>query len=208
MNRATLADMTAAPLELPEQWPKQPLTVGEYLALGETALRTELHEGLLTVSPSPLLRHIKASRRLANAIEDAVAPHYEVYNDADVNLQLAAPDEPGFVPTPDVVVAHADAALRLEEQGGVLRASDVILAVEIISPSSRKMDRVLKRDEYADAGIPHYWIVDLNEPISILACHLAGELGYADDGEVTGTFRTTVPFSFELDLSRLTGRAS
>lgn len=104
------------------------------------------------------------------------------------------------------MVARADAALRLEEQGGVLGASDVILLIEIISPSSRKMDRVLKRDEYAEAGIPRYWIVDLDEPISILTCHPAGELGYADGGEVTGMFRTTEPFAFELDLSRLVYR--
>lgn len=44
--------MTAAPLELPEQWPSRPLTVAEYLALGETELRTEPHEGWLTVPPA------------------------------------------------------------------------------------------------------------------------------------------------------------
>lgn len=198
--------MTAAPLELPEQWPRRPLTVAEYLALGESELRTELHEGWLTVSPSPLPRHSTASRRLANAIEDALAPGYEVYQDVDVDLLLAGADGPGFVPRPDVVVVRAEGARRVDDHGGVLHASDTVLAVEILSPSSRKMDRVLKRDEYADAGIPHYWIVDLDEPTSILACHLAGELGYADSGEVTGTFRTTEPFSFELDLSLLTGR--
>jgi Uma2 family endonuclease len=60
-----------------------------------------------------------------------------------------------------------------------------------------------KRGEYADAGIPYYWIVDLSDPVSILACHLAGEFGYADNGESVGIFQATVPFPLGLDLSRL-----
>nr|WP_232323050.1 Uma2 family endonuclease [Hoyosella altamirensis] len=39
---------------------------------------------------------------------------------------------------------------------------------------SLSTDYRLKHDEYADAGIPNYWIVDLNEPVSLVVCHLAG----------------------------------
>lgn len=78
-----------------------------------------------------------------------------------------------------------------------------MLAIEIVSPGSSRTDRVAKRHEYADAGIPHYWILDLDRPISLLTCHLAGEFGYADGGEHTGTFRATEPFVFELDLETL-----
>jgi hypothetical protein len=62
---------------------------------------------------------------------------------------------------------------------------------EFVSPGSKRTDHVAKRADYADAGIPHYWIVDLDDPISLVACHLGGELGYVDDGAVTGTFTTT-----------------
>ncbi|MGH9332846.1 MAG: Uma2 family endonuclease, partial [Vicinamibacteria bacterium] len=37
------------------------------------------------------------------------------------------------------------------------------LAVEIVSPSTKKADRVVKSAAYADSGIPWYWIVDPNE---------------------------------------------
>jgi Uma2 family endonuclease len=85
----------------------------------------------------------------------------------------------------------------------VYRASDVLVAIEVVSPGSRRLDRRVKVDEYADAGIPHYWVVDLDEPISLLAGHLAGEFGYVDGGAVTGVFRTTEPFVFEIDLDAL-----
>jgi Uma2 family endonuclease len=78
-----------------------------------------------------------------------------------------------------------------------------VVVVEFVFPGSRRTDHVTKRGEYADAGIPHYWIVDLTDPISLLACHLAGEFGYADDGGATHTFRASTPFPVQLDLDGL-----
>jgi hypothetical protein len=62
---------------------------------------------------------------------------------------------------------------------------------------------VIKRSEYADADIPHYWIIDPDPPLSLLSCHLAGPFGYGDSGEVTGTFVTTAPFPVRIELDRL-----
>jgi len=39
------------------------------------------------------------------------------------------------------------------------------LAIEIVSPSSKKADRVVKSAAYADSGISWYWIVDPDERI-------------------------------------------
>jgi putative restriction endonuclease len=89
------------------------------------------------------------------------------------------------------------------EPGEVIRASEVHVIVEVLSPGSKRTDNVLKRSEYADAGIPHYWIVDIEPPVSLLACHLAGEFGYADSGTATGTFAATAPFLVEIDLDAL-----
>jgi hypothetical protein len=122
----------------------------------------------------------------------------------DVDLELAAADAPGFVRRPDIVVVHRDVPRRIQREGGVIRASDVLVVVELVSPSSRRTDHVIKRGEYADAGIAHYWIVDLAEPVSLLACHLAGEFGYVDGAAATGTVTTTTtPFAVEIDLSAL-----
>ena len=104
-----------------------------------------------------------------------------------------------------MVVTRAGLARRRQE-GGVLRASEVVLAVEIVSPGSERTDHTVKHLEYADAGIPHYWIVDLGEPgdrVTLTAHHLAGEFGYADAGPVDGVFAATEPFPVRIDLDAL-----
>ncbi|MFC4943440.1 hypothetical protein [Pseudonocardia sp. GCM10023141] len=60
-----------------------------------------------------------------------------------------------------------------------------------------------KRSDYTDAGIPHYRIVDITEPVSVLACHQAGDFGYVDGGVVTGTFTATAPVAVTIDLDGL-----
>ena len=92
----------------------------------------------------------------------------------------------------------------MASSGGILRAPDAILVVEIVSSGSRRTDRVIKRDEYADAGIGHYWVVDLAPPVSLLAHRRAGLVGYEDDGEGTGAVTLTEPFPLTIMLDDLT----
>lgn len=184
--------------------PRHLLTVAEYLEIGEIELGySELVEGRLLMSPSPAPDHHYAVTRMIVRLEGRVPPGWEIITDIDVDLQLAPPDAPGTVRRPDLVVVAAEARQRVRRDGGVLRASEVLLVVEVVPPGSTRTDRVQKRSEYADAGIPHYWIVDTTEPVSLLACHLAGEFGYADGGAVTGTFTATEPFDVEIDLDGL-----
>ncbi len=49
----------------------------------------------------------------------------------------------------------------------------------------------------------HYWIVDLDDPVTVLACHLTDEFGYRDSGVVAGRFVSSVPFEVTVDLERL-----
>lgn len=184
--------------------PHRLMTVADYLEIGELESGyTELDEGRLLLSPSPTYRHGRANGKLWAALDAQLPSRLVSVPDVDVDLELSPPDAPGTVRRPDVVVVERAALDRVDREGGVFRASEAVLAVEVVSPGSRRMDNVMKRAEYADAGIPHYWIVDLDEPVSLLACHLAGEFGYADGGAVTGTFRAAEPFPVEIDLERL-----
>ena len=108
-------------------------------------------------------------------------------------------EHPPIVRVPDLVVTRAGGP---EER---LEASDVLLAVEVISPGSRNVDLCLKPFEYAEAGIPHYWLVDLDPPApSITVFHLGapGE-GYVEGPATTGELVTTVPFRLRIDIPAL-----
>ncbi|MDN5920103.1 MAG: Uma2 family endonuclease [Pseudonocardia sp.] len=199
---------------LPEQsWPTFPsplavdprlLTVSEYLELGETEHGySELVEGRVVMSPSPLMDHNHVAVELLRRIAPHVAPDQEVLLDVDIDLELVPGDRPGFSRRPDLIVVSREARLRQRDEGGIARASEVALVVEILSPASVRTDHVAKRSDYADAGIPHYWILDLSGPVTLLAYHLAGEFGYADGGVVTGRVPIAEPFAAEIDLDAL-----
>jgi Uma2 family endonuclease len=116
----------------------------------------------------------------------------------DVDLELVDCREPGFSRRPDLVVVGKDAVDRVSAEGGLLRAAEVIIAVEIVAPDSRRIDTVDKRGEYAEAGIPWYWIIDIDEPRSLTAYRNA-----AEQQRATGTFTTEEPFPIRLELDRL-----
>ena len=199
--------MTALPQPPPEPPPRRLLTVDDYLALPDDAdLHHELQEGVLVMSPRTVPDHQLCQRRISRGLEDQLPVGLEVLPEVDIDLQLVPDGRPATVRVPDLIVVPDAALERVRREGGLLRAADVVLAVEIISPGSRRLDTLIKRDEYADAGIPHYWVVDLGEPgdrPQLTAHHLAGEFGYADSGPVVGTVTATEPFPVRVDLDAL-----
>ncbi|MGA6165371.1 Uma2 family endonuclease [Amycolatopsis magusensis] len=197
--------MTALPEPVPQPLEVDHLlTVTEYAALAETEHGyTELQEGRLLMSLSPRPAHNIASFRLAKQLAGQLSEDLDVVQDIDIDLELAGPEEPGFSRRPDLIVAELAGVRRAQESGQLISAKDVLLVIEIVSPSSRRMDTVVKHGEYADAGIPHYWIVDLTEPVSLTACHLAPGFGYQDAPEVSGRSTLPEPFPLEIDLGQL-----
>lgn len=82
-------------------------------------------------------------------------------------------------------------------------ASDVLLAVEIMSPGSRRTNRITKPAEYAELGIPHYWTIDLDEPATLVA-HTLVDGRYEAVVEGTGVVELVEPATISVDVSRLT----
>jgi Uma2 family endonuclease len=186
------------------QPPGRLLSVADYAALGEDDRnRWELQEGNLLMSPSPSPRHMIAVPRLHAMIESQLPSGLQAVPDINLDLQLAPADQPGTSRRPDLVVVSGAELRRVETEGGLLRAAAAVLVVEIVSPGSRRTDNLVKRGEYADAGIPFYWIIDADAPISMIACHLAGSFGYQDGGSVTGVFESVEPFPVRIDLDAL-----
>ncbi|MPY98642.1 MAG: Uma2 family endonuclease [Actinophytocola sp.] len=199
--------MTALPDHSPGWPPRESdrlLTVAEYAALGEPDFGyTELVEGRLMMSPSPTPRHNIASFELAAQLKPQLPSNLTVVQDVDVDLGLVPADSPGFSRRPDLVIVERAAIDRVGDEGGMLRASEVVVVIEIVSPSSHRIDYKHKHGEYADASIPYYWILDLSDPLSLAASHLAGEFGYQDAPAVTEMFSTSEPFDIQVALNQL-----
>ncbi|WP_163511541.1 Uma2 family endonuclease [Fodinicola acaciae] len=178
----------------PAHHPGQRMTLEEYFALdGEEFRRTELQEGTLVMSPSPADPHQHASYQLTEQLSNQAPAEWKTRQALDVIIDA------GMLATvrqPDIVVRRRGTPKRV-------KAADVVLAVEIISPGSRKIDLGRKVEEYADAGIPHYWVVDLDPPApSITVFHL-GTDGYVEGPAPTGQLITSVPFDLVIDINAL-----
>ncbi|CAN5161655.1 Uma2 family endonuclease [soil metagenome] len=118
--------------------------------LPEDGQRYEIIDGSLLMSPPPSARHQGVAGRLAALLRAAAPADLEVVEAAGVRIGS------GLL-IPDVLVASSDAVWRGES---LLPATEVRLAVEVVSPSSLTSDRITKPSLYAAAGIPHYWRVE------------------------------------------------
>jgi Uma2 family endonuclease len=190
--------MTALPA------PTRPMTVAEYAALPEDSDHSyELQEGAVVMAAKPAPSHQHALFELGVQLRPQIPPHLRLLLDVDVDLCLVPPTHPGTVRAPDLVVVTLAAFRRVGQEGGLLIAGEAVLAVELHSTSTRRTDTVVKHAEYADAGIGHYWMVDLLDGPTLTACHSGGPFGYVNDAPVRGAFATTAPFAVRLDLDRL-----
>jgi Uma2 family endonuclease len=128
------------------------MSADEYLALGETQERYELIDGVVVVSPSPTPRHQKVVTRLLWQLvqwQDQ-QPGAEVFPDTDVKLSS------GKVFCPDLVVYGPGRLGKLPER--LALAPDVV--IEVVSPGSKPLDLITKRDDYDDFGVGEYWVID------------------------------------------------
>ena len=149
-------------------WPDHLLSLAEWDALPEdTSRHVELVEGVLLVSPRAVVRHQRVVTALAAALNAHLRPDRFALAEVEVVVDRA---EPPTVRVPDLSIvreATIDDRPRLYPE-------DVIAVVEVLSPGSRRTDRVLKLAEYADAGIRHYLLVEPGPPVSMIEFELTG----------------------------------
>lgn len=160
----------------------------------------ELWNGWLVEKMSPSLRHNRMGRGLRSLfIEAAGRVGADVLIDGG-EYEFAFP---GGVRKPDVFIIDAKAEETGFAEGELyLDPSDLLLVAEVVSPrsGSEAHDRKIKRDEYARAGIPHYWIVDFAPIARIEALDL--ERGrYVRKAVVTGDDVLSVERPFEISVS-------
>lgn len=131
----------------------RPLTRADLEDLPDDGHRYELIDGVLVVSPSPRIRHQDMVGNLHLLLRAGCPPHLKVVL-APFDVALA--DD--TVVIPDLLVADRTQFTDKELPGPPL------LAVEVLSPSTRRFDLLLKRDRFQSAGVASYWLIDPEGP--------------------------------------------
>jgi Uma2 family endonuclease len=179
-------------------WPDHLLSMEEWDALPEDNSRHfELVEGVLHVSPRPRPQHQVAAANLAVVLNGQLPPTLVAIPDTEVVIDAA---HPPTVRAPDVVITSA---ARYKENLPRFDAGDVLLAIEVISPGSLSLDRYVKPVEYAMAGIPHYWVISLDEPATLTAFTLVGG-GYEIAVHGAEHVQLVEPVSIAIEVGELT----
>lgn len=137
-----------------------PLTYADLAEMPDDGHRYELVDGTLIVTPAPIIRHQVAVANLMRVLA-AAAPPGSVVLPAPVDIKVS--DTTAL--EPDVVV------LDRPDPSAKFMTAPPLLAVEVLSPSTKRFDVLLKRSVYEDFGVPSYWIVDPDEP-SLLVLEL------------------------------------
>lgn len=134
-------------------------TVSDVRALmdeGRPWPRYELLDGELLVTPSPTPVHQLAVIELAfilKAYVDEQRLGLVVTSPADLQLAPESITQPDVFVIPNEVFAP-DAPMRWMD------VTSLLLAAEVLSPSTVQQDRITKREFYLDNGVEEYWIID------------------------------------------------
>lgn len=167
-------------------------TVEDLEAMPDDGRRYELIGGAIVVTPAPEPVHQRVEVGVFRRLEDACPPGHEVFlSPIDFDLPGGQRVEPDII-----VIPHTGV-------GDKRLAGPALLVVEIVSPGSAVNDRVTKREVYAEAGLPAYWIVDPRRG-HFLALRLVNSTyePYADSfGPVSVNWPVAVSFSVT-DLAR------
>ena len=130
-------------------------TPDEVRALPADGRRYEVVAGELLVTPAPSFDHQQAIKLLMFAL-DVYVDQWSLGCAAISPADLTP--EPGALVQPDVFVVGLVAGRRPRDWSDVER---LLLVVEVLSPSTARADRTIKRRLYQRGGVPEYWIVDL-----------------------------------------------
>ncbi len=128
------------------------LTYEDYVKIPEDGRRHEIIEGRHIVNPAPRTRHQHILFKLCGALQALDSSgRAEVFPSPDVRLTKFD------IVQPDLIAIARTSAHRI---GKLKIEGPPELAVEILSPSTQRLDRGAKRALYEATGVLEYWIID------------------------------------------------
>ncbi|SNT44942.1 Endonuclease, Uma2 family (restriction endonuclease fold) [Asanoa hainanensis] len=175
--------------------PTEAWTVEDLDDLPDDGYRYEIFDGSLLVSPPAAMPHIASTVWLRDILHDQAPRHFRLIEGAGVFANAR-----NFY-IPDLVVVHGE-VLKSRERG--IRPADVLLAIEVVSPSNPSNDLFIKRKAYAQFNIPEYWIVDRrDESLSVLQLTEQSEYRVAAKVHPGSQWRAEEPFPLVVDPADL-----
>ena len=140
---------------LPKMLPKSlRLNYEDYLLFPEDGKRHEIIEGEHYMAPAPNVRHQSISRNLEFILNRYVEEH-DLGKIFDAPIDVVLSDE--NIVQPDILFISKKNYEIITPQN-IQGAPD--LMIEIMSESSRKLDRLIKMKTYGKFGVEEYWVVD------------------------------------------------
>lgn len=132
---------------------ESPVTYEMYANMEDDGNRYEVIDGVLELmSPSPTASHQSILLELIDTLRQSCKTDYLIYF-APLDVILSDTN----VVQPDAIMIHRSRK-HIVTSRGIEGPPD--LAVEVLSPSSRKRDRLKKRAVYEKHDVPEYWIID------------------------------------------------
>ncbi len=168
------------------------LTYEEYAALPADGRRYEIHDGELSVTPSPSPGHQRISRNLFTILHRHVMTKdlgEVLYAPLDVILSESS------VVQPDIIYLDRG---RLDAVSGRGIEGAPTLVVEVLSPSTTLIDRSTKHQLYARYGVPFYWLVD--PEVRAIEALVLGPEGYSLAVRASGGEPSSLPPFTDLGL--------
>lgn len=181
--------------ELALNYPRQgEWTEDEYLSLDTNRL-VEFTDGVLEFLPMPKPSHARLSRFISDLLRAHVGS--KALGDvfwAPLSIRIG----PTKLREPDIVYLRQD---RIPRDDVPPDGADLVVEIVSDGKQNRERDLLIKRQEYAAAGIPEYWIVDpATETITVLS--LVGEAYTIHDEFHAGSQATSVLLpGFRVDVS-------
>ena len=146
--------IAAKPRPVPAAWKDRRWTFDELVAeLPESNLPTELWDGELIMSPAPSFLHQQVFDRFHDLLKTWVRQH-RLGETAIAPIDMVLTTRRAT--QPDVVFISNERLGIIKER--IMGAADLV--AEVISPGSRRLDRIDKRDLYEQHGVQEYWLID------------------------------------------------
>jgi len=181
----------STPMHIPKG--KIVLTYEDYVLLPNDRNRYEILEGELTVTPAPSTKHQSASANLFKLLSKHI-------DDRNLGKLFYAPIDLILDPT---TILQPDLLFVLSARQHIIteRAIEGVpdLVVEILSPTTSRVDRITKAQIYARHSVPAYWIVDLEQ--RVVEIYLLEVDGYRQAATLQGRAPMFAPPFQELEIA-------